>query len=247
MQLRSVVVAFLVLSLGVSLNNLTWIVLGISLLVLILSFRSSVPGRRSISCICSKVIFLCWMISFTTDLTKWVDRSSFSFLSVIFFVCVGIVGLGSVWPPVMLWLFLPAKFVLFWDSSFCRSSWRHLVSVVTWIFAVVAIWLGFLCVLLCGFMRHSIYLLLIWSFQTIQFQLLFKMWHNLFICAMRQMRLVNWFLSGLQALWCIGIVRWSPERQLWMHVSLVSGVRLENPLNSGSLGWSPVVENCVLL
>ena len=49
-----------------------------------------------------------------------------------------------------------------------------LVLKVTWLFAVVASWFGFSWVLLCGLLRHSVYLQFIWGFQTIQFQLSLK-------------------------------------------------------------------------
>ena len=67
-------------------------VLGLSLLDLILSSGPSIPGRRSISCVCCKVEFLCGMISFTTDLTRWVDRSEFHAFLIDCFDCVDIVG-----------------------------------------------------------------------------------------------------------------------------------------------------------
>ena len=91
MQLLSKDVAFLVQSLSCSLNIHIWIVLNFSLLDLILSFRLSVPGRRSLSCVCSKVTILCGMVSFTTGLKGRVDRSRFSVISGICIVCVGIV------------------------------------------------------------------------------------------------------------------------------------------------------------
>ena len=50
-----------------------------------------------------------------------------------------------------------------------------LVSIVTWLFAVVTSWFGFFWVLLCGLLRHSIYLQCIWGFQAIPFQIPFKM------------------------------------------------------------------------
>ena len=56
-------------------------------------------------------------------------------------------------------------------------------------------WFGLFGVLLCGLLRHSVYLQFLLGFQTIQFQLPFKMSHNLFICAILQMRLFDWFLQ----------------------------------------------------
>ena len=51
------------------------------------------------------------------------------------------------------------------------------------------------------------------------------MWHNLFKCAIPQLRLVNHFFSRGEAFWHISIVLWSPERQLRL---LISGVRRKN-------------------
>ena len=68
-----------------------------------------------------------------------------------------------------------------------------MVSMVTWFFAVVASWFGYLCVFSCGLLRHSFYLQLIWSFQSIQIRFFFKMLHNLFICVFLQMRLTKRF------------------------------------------------------
>ena len=42
--------------------------------------------------------------------------------------------------------------------------------------------------------------------------------------------------------WDKWIARWSMERQLRMHLSLISGARLENQLTSGLPNWRPVVE-----
>ena len=60
------------------------------------------------------------------------------------------------------------------------------------------------------------------------------MWHNLFICAILQMILNNRFLQVGRAFWHKWMAQWLPERQLRMHLSLVSGVRLEKLYTSGS-------------
>ena len=93
MQLRSEDGAFLVQSLGYSLNIPLCVALGISLLDLILSFWSSDPERQSVRCVCSKVTFLCGMVSFSTGLTGWIDRSRTSVFLILCNVCIGIVGI----------------------------------------------------------------------------------------------------------------------------------------------------------
>ena len=55
-------------------------------------FRQSVPWRRSISSVCSKVTFFSGKVGFTTGLTRWVERSWFSVSSVFSVFCIGIVG-----------------------------------------------------------------------------------------------------------------------------------------------------------
>ena len=65
--------------------------MSISLLDLVLSFRSSIPGRRSFRCVCSKATFLCGVVSSTTGLAGWEDRSRSSVSLIICIVRVGIV------------------------------------------------------------------------------------------------------------------------------------------------------------
>ena len=68
-----------------------WVVLRNILLALVLSFRSSISWRRSIRCICSKIAFLCGVVSSTTCLTGWEDRSWSSVSLIIYIVSFGIV------------------------------------------------------------------------------------------------------------------------------------------------------------
>ena len=55
---------------------------------LILSFRSSMPGRRSNGCIGSKVAFFCGAVCLSSCLTGWVNSFWLSFGSVTVFVVV---------------------------------------------------------------------------------------------------------------------------------------------------------------
>ena len=70
-----------------------------------------------------------------------------------------------------------------------------LILMVTSFFTMVAGWFVLVGLLLWGLLRHSVYGHFVWSFQTIQFQLPFKMRHNLFIRAVLQVGLVYWFLQ----------------------------------------------------
>ena len=174
--------------------------MGISLLDQILSSRPSNPVRRSISCVCSRVKVLSGKVSFTIGLTRWVDRCRFRVTSVICFVCIGIIGNLTVGVRVCLTtdivvvdLVIVVLVVL--CLIFLSFDLTALVAVVSWLFAVVASWFGFFCVSLCGLLRHSIYLQLFWSFQT--------MWQKLFLYAILQMRLVHWFFMWGGILACI--------------------------------------------
>ena len=95
--------------------------------------------RRSISCVCSKVSFLCGLVSLTTGFTGWVDRSRFSVISVIRIVWVDIVGnlivgvrvyLTSVIVVVVIAGTIPVVFGL----VFLSFGLTSLVSVVSWFF-----------------------------------------------------------------------------------------------------------------
>ena len=67
-----------------------------SFLDLILSFRSSLRGRRSIGCIGSEVAFLCGMVFLATCLTGWINNFWLSFGSVNVFVVVVVVKIVDV-------------------------------------------------------------------------------------------------------------------------------------------------------
>ena len=144
--------------------------MSISLSDLILSFPPSVPWRRPISCVCSKVTFLGGMVTFTTGLTGWVGRSWFSAISLVCFVCVGIVGNVIFRAKVCL---ITVIVVVTITGNICvvlvlvvlSFELTALVSVVTWFLAVVSSWFGFSWIWLCGLVHHSIYLQRIWSFK----------------------------------------------------------------------------------
>ena len=141
----------------------------ISLLDLVLSFRSCIPGRRSVRCVCSKVAFLSGVVSFTTGLAGLVDRSGFSVFLIICIVCVGIAGIFIVGVGVGLTTIIVVIVgTIRVISGLVSFSFEltALVLLMTWVFAVVTSWFRIFWSLLCGLSRHSIYLQLIWSFQT---------------------------------------------------------------------------------
>ena len=136
----------------------------------------------------------------TTGLTEWVERSSFL---VFLFVCLHRIGVirkffvgVRVCTTIIFVVVTAGTIRVVLGLVFPLFELKALVSIVTWIFAAVASWFGFVWVLLCGLLRHSVYLQITWRFQTFQFELPFNMWHNLFICAILQMCLINFFRWG---------------------------------------------------
>ena len=182
MQLRTEEVAFLV----------KWIVSSTSLLNLILYFRPSVPRRRSICCVCSKLTFLYGMVSFTTGVTSYIGVG---YLSIRLLVLFALVLLEILLLECELRVCLTTIFDVFLNAGILFVVlgmvfvFTALVLVRTWLCAVVTSWFEFFWILL----RHSIYLQLIWSFQSIHFQFSFRMWHNLLNYVILQMRLTNRF------------------------------------------------------
>ena len=77
-------VAFIFYSFGRSPETLCCINLCVSL-ILILLHRSSVPRRRSVCCIGSKIALLCGVVRFITGLTGWSNNSWFF---VVWGVCI---------------------------------------------------------------------------------------------------------------------------------------------------------------
>ena len=91
-QFRSEDLAFLVYNLGCSLDTSRYIDLCVSLLILILFHRSSIPRRRSICGIGSEITFLCGVVRFTTGLAGRVDNSWFSVISVVRIIGIAFTG-----------------------------------------------------------------------------------------------------------------------------------------------------------
>ena len=150
------------------------------------------------------------MISFTTVLARWVDESRSSVFLITCTDCVGfvrnfIVGFWVCLTTIIYFVFAGTIHVVlvFACLPFVLTA---LVSIVTWLFQWWFFW-----VLLCVLLRHSVYLQFIWGFRIIQFKLTFKMWHNLFICAILQMRLVDWFYrwGGFLAYMNCSMITWA--------------------------------------
>ena len=135
---------------------------------LILSFRSSLPGKRSISCIGSIITFLCGMVCLVTScLTGWVNSFLLSFGSVTdFVVAVRIVDVAVRVRGIDVTVFVSRIILIIFSFIWLLFQQSTLISIMSWFFTVVARWFG--PVSICRIVADSIYLQLIRSFQTVQ-------------------------------------------------------------------------------
>ena len=151
--------AFLVYILGCSLRSFIRVAMIGSLWDLILSFRSSMRGRRSIGCIGSKVAFFCGVVCFSTCLTGWVNSSRPSLGSVTVFVAVVIFVEVAVRVRVIGVTVFVSRIVLIFFSLFSLLFQQAtLISVMSWFFEKVARWLWSVGNSVCGLLAHSVYL-----------------------------------------------------------------------------------------
>ena len=134
-----------------------------------LSFWSPISWRRFIRCICSKIAFLCGVVSSTTCLTGWQDRS---WSSVSLIICI--VFFGFVCKLCCCWGWsLFGALPLFCWQNLCYFGFglslsfelTALILIVTLFFTMVARWSGLVRNLLWGLLRHSVYGHFIRSFQ----------------------------------------------------------------------------------
>ena len=140
------------------------------LLVLVLSFRSSISWRRSVRCVCSKVAFLRGVVSSTTCLTGWENKSRSSVSLIIYIACFDIVfNFVVVGVRVCLGtsIVVVGTICIISRLVFLSFELSALILIVTRFFTMVARWSGFIRVLLWGLLRHSVDGYFIWSFQTI--------------------------------------------------------------------------------
>ena len=115
------------------------------------------PGRRSIGCIGSKITFLCGVVGFSTCLTGWVDsfRLSFSFdtvfvVVIVVNITVRIRGIGGTVFVSGIIMIIFSLFSLFFQQA-------TPISVMSWLFTVVARWFGSVGVSVCGLLAHIVY------------------------------------------------------------------------------------------
>ena len=128
-----------------------------SFVSLILSFRSSLPGRWSIGCIGSLIASLCGMVCLTTCLTGRVNSFWLSFRSVT--VSVIIVGIAdiAVWVRGVGITTFVSRIILIISSLlslFFKQS--ALIFILSWFFTVVARWFGSFSICIYSIVAHSI-------------------------------------------------------------------------------------------
>ena len=129
-------------------------------------------GGRSVRCVCYKVTFLCGVVSSTTGLTGWEDRSRSCVSLIICIVRVGIVwsfivGVGVCLSTTIVIVGIFGTIRVISGLVFFSFQLTALILIVTWLFAMLASWSGPFRGLLWGLMRHSVYLHFICGFQTI--------------------------------------------------------------------------------
>ena len=126
---------------------------------LILSFRSSVPGRRSIGCIGSIVAVLCGVVGLPICLTGGINSFWLSFSSVFVFVVVVVSVYFVVWGRVnSAIVFVPRVFSSIFRLFVLPFQQTALILARSWFFAMVARWFGSVSIYGRSMMAHSIYL-----------------------------------------------------------------------------------------
>ena len=176
------------------------------------------------------------MVSFTTGPSGWVDRSRTSFSLNICNVCVGIVGKFIV--GVRVCLRTTIVIVVIVGTIRVISGWvsfsfelTPLVSLVSWFLQWWKVGLGFSefsCVGCCVTFFICKLLGAFKPFNSISFSRCDP------ICSYVPFSKCAWLVDLFRwgTFWHLWTARWSLERQLLMHLSQVSGVRLENQLIS---------------
>ena len=135
--------------------------MSITLLGLVLSFRSSISRKRSVRCVCSKVASLCGVVCSATCLTGWKDRSRSSvslIICIVRLVCdwCFMVGVRVCLGTAIAVFVICSTICVVLDLVFLSFELTALISILTWLFAMVACWFGFFRVLLFVLLHHSI-------------------------------------------------------------------------------------------
>ena len=109
-------------------------------------------------CVCSKVAFLCGVVSSTTGLTRCEHRSRSSVSLIICIVRFGIVRNFAVGVRVCLGTTIVVVGTIRFISGWVFFSFEltALNLIATWFFAMVAHWFGLFRVLLWDLLRHSV-------------------------------------------------------------------------------------------
>ena len=149
--------ALLVYILGRSLRSFIRFTLVGSFWNLILSLRSSMPGRRSIGCIGFKAAFFCGVVCFSTCLAGWVNSFRLSFGSVTVFVIVIVVDIAVRVRGIGVTVFISEIILVIFSLFSLFFQQATLLSVMSWLFTVVARWFGSVGISVCGLLAHIVY------------------------------------------------------------------------------------------
>ena len=168
-QFRSEDVAFLAKMLGCGQDTTSYTVLCVLLL------RFALPGKGPVCCIGSNITSLCGVVRLATCLRGWINSFWLPFSFVTVFVVDVVITVGFVvWDRVIgvtvsisrINLSVFSLFSLFFQQA-------TLIPVMPWFFTVGARRFVSVSINVCGMLAHNVYLLLVWSFQTIELYFLF--------------------------------------------------------------------------
>ena len=115
------------------------------------------PGRRSIGCIGSKVTFLCGVVCFSTCLTGWVNSFWLSFSSIAVFVVIIVADIAVRVRGIGVTVFVSGIILIVFSLFSLFFQQATLISVMSWLFTVVARWFGSVGVSICGLLAHIVY------------------------------------------------------------------------------------------
>ena len=156
--------AFPVKMLGCSPDTTIFTVLCVQLL------RFALPGKWPVCCIGSNRTSLWGVVRLATCLRWCINSFWLPFSSVTVFVVDVVIIVGFVvWDRVISVTDSTSRIILSIFSLFSLLFQQTtLFPVMSWFFTVVARWFGFVSINVCGMLAHNVYLLLVWSFQTIE-------------------------------------------------------------------------------
>ena len=176
------------------------------------------------------------------------DSPWFSIISVVYVVCVGIVGnvvVGvRVCSTTVVVLVIAGKISSSLGVAELSFELTTLISVMAWPFAVVTSWFGFRRIWFCGLLRHSSHLQFFGASKQFSSNSLSRFET---ICSYVPISKCKWSIDFFSwgGIWHIWNALWSLEWQLRMRLLLNFWSSSKNQLTSGSLDWKLDVGICI--